>query len=396
MRETVQTTDASRGARPAWILLWTLTLAAVVATVVRFATGIATIANINQAYPWGWWVGFDMLTRIALGGVGFTMAAAGEIFDIKGFRHVVRAALLVGLLFYLTYAAVLMVELGRPWMIWWVFLSWAPTSAMYEVALCAVAYTTVLLLEFSPLVFARLGWTAPVRWINGVYLLIVVTGVSLSSLHQSSLGTLLLLLPTKVHPLWHSELLPVFFLFSAMMAGPAVMLVEHTLATHLMRREPRMNVLRSLGRGLAVLVAAYLALRLGDVLYRGVADLALSFGFEARWFWLEIVAGLLAPLALLLTPDIDRRKWRLCAAGALVVAGVVLNRLNAAVITMKVHGWETYRPAVTEVLISMGAVAAMVIAYVYLVRWLPIHTEPPLVAEAPSRAPTVSPARVVS
>jgi Ni/Fe-hydrogenase subunit HybB-like protein len=368
--------------RPVFWLLWGLVLAAVVTTIIRFATGIATIANVNQAYPWGWWVGFDMLTRIALGGVGFTMAAAGEIFDIRGFRHVVRAALLVGLLFYLTYAAVLFVELGRPWMIWWVFLSWAPTSAMYEVALCAVAYTTVLILEFSPLVLAKLGRTVTVRRINAVYMLIVITGVSLSSLHQSSLGTLLLLLPTKVSPLWHSELLPVFFLFSAIMAGPAVMLVEHTLATHFLRRQPRMNVLISLGRGLTVLIVLYLALRLGDLLYRGVADQALSFGFEARWFWLEIVIGLLVPLALLLTPDIEQHKWRLCAAGACVVIGVVLNRLNAAVITMKVHSWETYHPAITEVLISVGALAAMVLAYAYLVQWLPIHTEPPLTPES--------------
>jgi Ni/Fe-hydrogenase subunit HybB-like protein len=388
------------GDAPGWwwpvpLVLWTVVLAAVVTTIVRFATGIATIANVNQAYPWGWWVGFDMLTRIALGGVGFTMAAAAEIFEIKPLRHVVRAALLVGLLWYLTYAAVLMVELGRPWMIWWVFLSWAPTSAMYEVALCAVAYTTVLVLEFAPLVLAKLGWTTPVRRINAVYLLIVVTGVSLSSLHQSSLGTLLLLLPTKVHPLWHSELLPVFFLLSAIMAGPAVMLVEHTLATHFLRLQPRMDALRSLGRGLTVLVAAYLALRLGDVLYRGQAGAALSFGFEARWFWLEIVVGLVTPLALLLIPDMDRRKWGLCAAGAFVVAGVVLNRLNAAVITMKVHSWETYWPATTEVLVSVGALAGMVLAYVYLVRWLPIHTEPPLTAE-PATAPPGALARAAS
>jgi Ni/Fe-hydrogenase subunit HybB-like protein len=388
------------GDAPGWwwpvpLVLWALALAAVVTTIVRFATGIATIANVNQAYPWGWWVGFDMLTRIALGGVGFTMAAAAEIFQVKALRHVVRAALLVGLLWYLTYAAVLMVELGRPWMIWWVFLSWAPTSAMYEVALCAVAYTTVLVLEFAPLVFAKLGWTTPVRRINAVYLLIVVTGVSLSSLHQSSLGTLLLLLPTKVHPLWHSELLPVFFLFSAIMAGPAVMLVEHTLATHFLRLQPRMDALRSLGRGLTVLVAVYLALRLGDVLYRGAASAALSFGFEARWFWLEIVVGLVVPLALLLVLDFDRHKWGLCAAGAFVVLGVVLNRLNAAVITMSVHSWETYHPAVTEVLISVGAMAGMVLAYVYLVRWLPIHTEPPLAPE-PARAPSGALARASS
>jgi Ni/Fe-hydrogenase subunit HybB-like protein len=386
--------------RPAWwgpvsLLLWGLVIAAVVTTIVRFATGIATIANINQAYPWGWWVGFDMLTRIALGGVGFTMAAAGEILDIRGFRHVVRAALLVGLLWYLTYAAVLMVELGRPWMVWWVFLSWAPTSAMYEVALCAVAYITVLILEFSPLVLAKLGWMAPVRRIHAVYLLIVITGVSLSSLHQSSLGTLLLLLPTKVHPLWHSELLPVFFLLSAIMAGPAVMIVEHTLATHFLRLQPRMDVLRSLARGLTVLVVVYLLLRLGDVLYRGVGDAALSFGFEARWFWLEIVIGLVAPLAILLIPDIERSKWGLCAAAAGVVIGVVLNRLNAAVVTMRVHSWESYRPASTEVLISVGATAAMVLAYVYLVRWLPIHTEPPLPPE-PSPTPAGTLARAVS
>jgi len=381
-------------ARALWLLLWGLVVAAVITTIVRFATGIATIANVNQAYPWGWWVGFDMLTRIALGGVGFTMAAAGEIFDIKGFRPIVRAALLVGLLWYLTYAAVLMVELGRPWMIWQVFFSWAPTSAMYEVALCAVAYTTVLLLEFSPLVLTKLGWTTPVRRINAVYMFIVITGVALSSLHQSSLGTLLLLLPTKVDPLWHSELLPVFFLLSAIMAGPAVMLVEHTLATHFLKLQPRMDVLRALGRGLTVLVAVYLALRLGDVLYRGVGNLALSFGFEARWFWLEIVVGLVAPLALLLTPDIDQRKGRLGMAGALVVIGVLLNRLNAAVVTMKVHSWESYRPAITEVLISVGALAGMGIAYVSLVRWLPIHTEPPLAEEA--SIPAVAPARALS
>lgn len=391
----MQATDGPGWGRAVWLILWGLVVAAVVATIIRFATGIATIANINQAYPWGWWVGFDMLTRIALGGVGFTIAAAAEIFQIRALRHVVRAALLVGLLFYLTYAAVLLVELGRPWMVWWVFLSWAPTSAMYEVALCAVAYTTVLVLEFSPLVFAKLGWTTPVRRINAVYLLIVITGVSLSSLHQSSLGTLLLLLPTKVHPLWHSELLPAFFLLSAIMAGPAVMLVEHTLATHFLRLTPRMAALRSLARGSTVIVAVYLALRLGDVLYRGVAGQALSFGFEARWFWLEIVLGLVVPLALLLTPDVEQRKWRLCGAGACIVLGVVLNRLNAAVITMKVHSWESYRPAFTEVLISVGAMAAMVLAFVYLVRWLPIHTEPPLTPE-PSPAPSGALARVTS
>ncbi len=386
--------DASGSWRPVSLVLWAIVLAAVVTTIVRFATGIATIANVNQAYPWGWWVGFDMLTRIAFGAVGFTMAAAGEIFNLKGFRHITRAAVLVGLLWYVTYALVLMVELGRPWLVWWVFISWAPTSAMYEVALCAVAYMTVLLLEFSPTVLAKLGFDAPVRRIKAVYLLIVVTGVSLSSLHQSSLGTLLLLVPTKVNPLWHSELLPFFFLFSAIIAGPAMMLVEHVLATHFLSRQPRMEVLQAIGRGLTVLIAAYLMLRLADVLYRGQVDAALSFGFAARWFWLEIVVGLVAPLALLLVPDISQQKWGLFSAGILILLGVMLNRLNASVITMNVHSWETYRPAVTEVLISVGAVAGMILVYAFLVRWLPIHTEPQL-AEAPSTPTAGGLARVV-
>jgi Ni/Fe-hydrogenase subunit HybB-like protein len=381
--------------RPASWVLWGLVLAAVVATIVRYATGIATIANVNQAYPWGWWVGFDMLTRIALGGVGFTMAAAAEIFGVKSLRPLTRAAVLVGLLWYATYAAVLMVELGRPWLVWWVFLSWAPTSAMYEVAWCAAFYMTVLMLEFSPQVLAKLGLTMPLRRIRAVYLLIVITGVSLSSLHQSSLGTLLLLVPTKVHPLWHTELLPAMFLLSAIMAGPAMMIVEHSLSTRFLRLTPRMDALRSLGRGLIVLVAVYLAVRLGDVLYRGVADQALAFDFVARWFWLEIIIGLVVPLALLLTPDVEHREWRLFAAGVCVVVGVALHRLNAAVFTMKVHSWETYRPATTEVLISVGAVAAMVLVYAFAVSWLPIHTESPIEPES-TREASGAVARVAS
>jgi Ni/Fe-hydrogenase subunit HybB-like protein len=189
---------------------------------------------------------------------------------------------------------------------------------------------------------------------------------------------LLLLVPTKVHPLWHSELLLLFFLLSAIVAGPAVMVVEHILATHVLRLQPRLDVLRSLGRGLTVLIVVYLALRLGDILYRGVAGAALSFGFEARYFWLEILLGLVVPLAILLTPDVHLRRWTLLTAAACVVAGIVLNRLNVAVLAMKVESWESYRPAAGEIMISIGAMAGMLLAYWYLVRWLPIHTERPL------------------
>ena len=210
--------------------LLAIIVAAAIIGFVRFATGIGTVANINNAYPWGWWVGYGIMTMIAIGGVGFTITALVEIFGVHRYHSFLRPAVLMAFLCYASAITMLMVELGRPWMVWMVLVSWAPTSALYEVGWCAFLYLTVLALEFARVPLEQAGWHRMFRIVSAIYIPIMILGVTLSHLHQSSLGTLMALIPHKINLLWWSDLLPLLFLFSAMMAGPAMAILEHLAA----------------------------------------------------------------------------------------------------------------------------------------------------------------------
>src|SRR5262245_44318919 len=358
------------------LLLAVMAVAAVIAFV-RFATGIGTIANINNAYPWGWWVGYGIMTMIAVGGVGFTITLLVEIFGVHRYHSFLRPAVLMAFLCYASAITMLMVELGRPWMVWMVLVSWAPTSALYEVGWCAFLYLTVLALEFSQVPLEEAGWHRAFRVIRAIYIPIMLLGVTLSHLHQSSLGTLMTLIPHKINALWWSDNLPLLYLFSAMMAGPAMAIIEHLAAARWLGSQPRMALLGGLARIEMWLVGLFLAFQLGDLFYRGAADAMLSASWFAVSFWLEIGFGLVLPLALLLMPEVRETRRGLATACALVVAGVLLHRLNVAVIGLRVRHWETYVPSLGEVGITLGITAAAVFVFGWLVRILPIHEELP-------------------
>ena len=256
---------------------WDKTLLAIMAVAgiiafVRFATGIGTVANINNAYPWGWWVGYGIMTMIAIGGVGFTITALVEILGVHRYHSFLRPAVLMAFLCYASAITMLMVELGRPWMVWMVLVSWAPTSALYEVGWCAFLYLTVLALEFARVPLEQAGWSRTFRIVSAIYIPIMLLGVTLSHLHQSSLGTLMTLIPHKVNLLWWSDLLPLLYLFSAMMAGPAMAILEHLAAARWLGFAPRMDLLAGLARIEAWLVGLFFAFQMGDLFYRGAAD----------------------------------------------------------------------------------------------------------------------------
>jgi Ni/Fe-hydrogenase subunit HybB-like protein len=358
------------------LLLAIMAVAAVVAFV-RFATGIGTIANINNAYPWGWWVGYGIMTMIAIGGVGFTMTALVEIFGVHRYHSFLRPAVLMGLLCYISAITMLMVELGRPWKVWMVLVSWAPTSALYEVGWCAFLYLTVLALEFAQVPLERLGWGRALRLLRIIYIPIMLLGVTLSHLHQSSLGTLMTLIPHKVNVLWWSDNLPLLYLFSAMMAGPAMAILEHLAAARWLAFQPRIDSLAGLARIEAWLVGLFLVFQMGDLFYRGAADAMLTPSWFALSFWVEIGFGLVLPLVLLLMPEVRESRRGLVTACSLVIAGVLLHRLNVAVIGLRVRHWETYVPSLGEVAITLGITAAALFAFGWLARIFPIHEELP-------------------
>ncbi len=357
-------------------LLAIIGVAAIIAFV-RFATGIGTVANINNAYPWGWWVGYGIMTMIAIGGVGFTITALVEIFGVHRYHSFLRPAVLMGLLCYTSAITMLMVELGRPWMVWMVLVSWAPTSALYEVGWCAFLYLTVLALEFARVPLEQAGWYRTFRIVSAIYIPIMLLGVTLSHLHQSSLGTLMALIPHKINLLWWSDLLPLLFLFSAMMAGPAMAILEHLAAARWLGFAPRMDLLAGLARIEVWLVGLFLAFQMGDLFYRGAAGIALSASWFALSFWVEIGFGLLLPFVLLLMPEVRESRAGLATACGLVIAGVLLHRLNVAVIGLRVRHWESYVPSLGEIGITLGITAAALFAFGWLARILPIHEELP-------------------
>jgi|RhiMetdeSRZDD1v2_1073273.scaffolds.fasta_scaffold421747_2 Ni/Fe-hydrogenase subunit HybB-like protein len=383
------------GFRLTWwdMLLLAVAAAAVVLALIRYATGIASVANINNAYPWGWWVGYGIMTLIAVGGVGFTITLLVEVLGFHRYHPLLRPAVLMAFLCYTSAIVTLMVELGRPWMVWMILVSWAPTAALYEVGWCAFLYLTVLAIEFAQVPAEELGWGPVLRVIKMIYFPVMLLGVTLSHLHQSSLGTLMVLIPHKINVLWWSENLPLLFLFSAMMAGPALAILEHLAAARWLGFAPRLDMLGRLARIEAWIVALFLAFQLADLFYRGATDALVSGGWFAVSFWLEVGLGLLLPLVLLMLPEVRGSAAGLGTACTLIVAGVLLHRLNVAVIGLRVRHWETYFPALAEVGITLGITAGAVFVYGALIRILPIHEELAAPHAAPRRA--AAPAGVV-
>jgi Ni/Fe-hydrogenase subunit HybB-like protein len=196
----------------------------------RYIRGIGPMSNLSDAYPWGLWISFDLLCGVALGAGAFMMAATVYILGVERYRPILRPAILTGFLGYVMVVLALLVDLGRPERIWHLMIYWNPHSVLFEVGWCVMLYTTVLALEFSPLVFERLGLKTPLKLIHAITVPLVILGVVLSTLHQSSLGSMFLAMPSKLNPLWYSALLPVFFFVSAAAVGLAMVIGESTLS----------------------------------------------------------------------------------------------------------------------------------------------------------------------
>jgi len=358
----------------------------VILAVVRYGAGIASVANINNAYPWGWWVGYGIMTMIALGGVGFTITGLVEVLGVRRYHSLLRPAVLMGLLCYAGAIIMLMVELGRPWMVWMILVSWAPTAALYEVGWCAFLYLNVLVFEFAMVPLEQLGWGRLLGIMRVIYMPLMLLGVTLSHLHQSSLGTLMTLIPHKINVLWWSDLLPLLFLFSAIMAGPAMAILEYLAAARWLGFDPRMDMIASLARIEAWLVGLFVVFQIGDLVYRGAVDAMLGGTWFALSFWIEIGLGLLVPLVLLMMPEVRRSRAGLAVACSLIVAGVLLHRLNVAVVGLRVRHWETYFPSLGEIGITLGITAGAMFVFGMLARILPIHEELAHTQASPRRA----------
>ncbi len=356
------------------ILLW---IAATGFLIARFFWGLETATALSDAMPWGLWIAFK-LSFVACAAAGFTFAAIVYVFRLEQYRPLVRTAILIGLIGYTTFIISLLVDLGRWYNIWHPIVMWNPHSVMFEIAWCVMLYTAVLYAEFSPAFFERLGWRRMEKLMHAIVAPLVIAGVVLSTLHQSSLGSLYLIQFTKLNPLFWSPLIPVFFFVSAVATGLALMMLVPPLNARLFGSANRQALLATLARPTAIILGVYFALKFGDLLVRGeLPRLMTPTAMSALW-WLEVVGGIVIPTALLLTPQARiNPRVRMSAAG-LAVTGVVLGRFNIALFGFSDYLGAlnvAYIPSFGEWIITFALIAAAFAAYVAAVKWLPILPE---------------------
>jgi Ni/Fe-hydrogenase subunit HybB-like protein len=366
----------SRLRRVFWRLVALAILAAGAhATWVRFTRGLGAATNLSDRFPWGLWIGFDILCGVGLAAGGFAVTTAVYILHLERLRPIVRPAVLTAFLGYLLVVLALAYDLGRPWNIWRATVLWNPHSVMFEVAWCVMLYTTVLALEFSPILFEHLKWRWAIRLVKAVTVPLVGLGFILSTLHQSSLGSLYLIVPTKLHPLWYSPLLPVLFWVSAVAAGLAMVIFESGMSARAFGRALEFDLLRGVAKVMTLALGLFLFLRFWDLAQRGALPAAWKFSgagsLEAGMFWLETVL-LAVPVLLVLQERVRSNPQALFASSAMVVGGFLVNRLNVSTTGLAASSGAGYFPSWMEISVTLMIVVIGLWVFSMAVRHLPV------------------------
>lgn len=349
------------------------------AAFVRFTQGLGPATNMSDTSPWGIWIGFDVLCGVGLAAGGFTITTAVYILHLEKLRPIVRPTILTAFLGYILVVCGLMFDIGRPWNIWRATIWWNHHSVMFEVAWCVMLYTTVLALEFSPAVFEKLKWHWAVKAVKSIVVPLVGLGFILSTLHQSSVGSLYLIVPTKLHPLWYSPLLPVLFWISAVGTGLAVVIFESGMSARAFGRELEFDLLQGISKVMAFILGLFLIVRFLDLGMRGSLGYAFAFSgagaHEARMFWLEILL-VAVPVTLVLVERVRNNARALFGMAVMVIGGFLVNRLNVSTTGLDAYTGVRYFPSWMEVAITMSIVTAGMIAFRMAVQYLPVFHTP--------------------
>jgi len=374
-----------------WVLLPILWALGGITVVTRFTGGLGAMTNLSDTFPWGIWIGFDVLSGVALSAGGFLTAGSVYIFGLKKFYPILRPAILTAYLGYLLVVGGLFMDLGRPYNIWHPMIYWQHHSVMFEVGWCVTLYNIVLTVEFLPLLLEKFRWHRALRIVHAITIPMVIVGCILSTLHQSSLGALFLIVPEKMWSITYSPLLPLYFLISAVAVGLAMTIVESTLSARAFQRSLEAPIITSLARAIPVVIIVLLTIRVIDMTIRGTWVYLAPRPFQTFTFVLHMTL-LLIPTFVLLNPRCVQRPRIVFWAALSVVAAVIVNRLNVAWFRMLPSAESIYIPSWQEVVVTLNLISAGVVCFGLAARYLPLfeHAQPgahtPATSEAVSHA----------
>jgi Ni/Fe-hydrogenase subunit HybB-like protein len=383
-------TDKAAGDLKTWftpfnVISGTIIIIGIVLSILRFTFGLGAVTHLSDDNPWGLWIGFDLLVGVALAAGGYVTSAAVYLFGMKKFHSAVRPAVLTGFLGYSLVVFALTYDVGRPWRLPYPFImQQGTTSLLFEVAGCVALYLTVLFLEFVPAPLEWLGFKKVRELAVKLTLPLTVLGVVLSTLHQSSLGALYLIAPSKLHPLWYSTYLPVFFFVSSIIAGLSMVIYESALSHHYFADKmdtahlhESEGVTLGFGKAASLILAGYFTIKV-----MGIAGgdhwhlLGTPYGL---WFLVEMIGFVALPSFLyavgVRNKDVTLIKW----TAAWTVLGIVINRLNVSLIAFNWHlpSARRYFPHWMEIATSVFIVTIGIVVFRFIVTRMPIFYEHP-------------------
>ncbi|MEJ2185122.1 MAG: Ni/Fe-hydrogenase cytochrome b subunit [Gemmatimonadota bacterium] len=361
-------------------VLWGLVGVLAAVTFVRFTQGLGAVTNLSDGTPWGLWIGFDVMSGVALAAGGFVLAATVYIFGLERYHSFARPAVLTAFLGYAAVAVGLLYDLGLPWNIWHPLVHWQHHSVLFEVAMCVMLYLTVLGLEFAPAVlehplFSNRFFRTIHKVLKKATIPLVITGIVLSTLHQSSLGSLFLITPYRLHPLWYSHIIYVLFFVSAVALGLMMVVTESLAAAHFLGHKVHVRELGGLGLAASVVLWIYLALRLGDLAIRGDLGLALDGSRQGLLFLFEIGISAVVPATLLLFRRVRSSLKGMAVAAGFTVFGLVFYRLDVSILAFARPAGHGYFPSWEEFAVSAGVVSAFALIFIFFAQHLHVYDD---------------------
>ncbi len=381
---------------PGTIIIALIALNGLVFLAMRFLYGMGAVTNLNNQYPWGLWIGVDVAAGVALAAGGFVSAAMGHIFHIPNLKPIIRPALLTAMLGYTFVAFGVMVDIGRWYYIWHPLIMWNGTSPLFEVGMCVMAYLTVLYIEFLPIVVERFKnkvnlpgllkiFNNLLEWLMKVFentlgkamFIFLILGVVLSTLHQSSLGTLMVIAGYKMHPLWFTPILPLLFYISAIAVGIPMIIFESLIASYAFKMKPEMPVLTRIATYVPLLLGIYLAFKLGDLFIREAFVYLTVLNKFSIAFYIEMIFGVIIPLIMFNFKKVVTSPLWLFIGSAMIVIGVLINRINNFIVAYQpYYATEAYVPSFGEISVTVGFIALLVLLYRAIVIIFPVISVP--------------------
>jgi Ni/Fe-hydrogenase subunit HybB-like protein len=353
--------------------------AGLIILVIRFTQGLGSVTNLNQEFPWGFWIGFDVVTGVAFAGGAYVITFTVYVMRSRKYMPIVRVTVLNGLLAYIFYAGALVLDLGRPWNIINPIIGndFGYNSVLFLVAWHFLLYMAAEFIEFSPVVAEWLGWRRARKILHSLTLAAVIFGVTLSTLHQSGLGALFLLAKAKIHPLWYSEFIPILFFVSSIFAGLSMIIVEGTISHRVLRDRVKMGnydfdeIIFGLAKGAAIAMFAYYFFKLLVFLHEGHWEyLGESWGYL---YLLEVGGLTLVPCVLFAFGVRNRRIGIVRFAAVLTLLGVLLNRMNVSIIAFNWYVPNHYYPSWMEIVVTLMIICAEIWVFRWIVTRMPVY-----------------------